>query len=94
MASTHYKISTAANLIIRQIESDEKSTIKLETATVTEDIVVPKNVSGKSKIFGTLCLLIFISCMVFKLHRLVFGGFFGCFFFFVKNAKYIEGKCM
>lgn len=76
LVSTHYKISTARNPVIWQIESDEKSQIKHDTGTVTEDLVSEKKVSEKSKTFGSLRSLIIFNCMVFKLHRVVWLFFF------------------
>lgn len=80
LLSTNCSILTFINQAIWQIESNEKSQIYLETSTVTEDLVMLKNASEKSKTYGPRSLLLFINCMVFKLHRLVL-------FFFVKDAK-------
>lgn len=83
LVSTHYKISTARNPVIWQIESDEKSQIKHETGTVTEDLVKLKNVSEKSKTFGSLRSLIIFNCMVFQI-----ASCSACFFFCKRCQNY------
>lgn len=63
-----------------KIKSNEKSQIKLETATVTEDLVMLKNASEKSKTFGSLCFIYF-----FYLHGFQIASS-GVFFSFCKRC--------
>lgn len=49
--TTDSNSTTAKTMIISQSRSDEKNQSKLETASITEDVIVLRNVSPKSKIF-------------------------------------------
>lgn len=49
--TTDSNSTTAKPMIISQSRSDEKNRSKLETASFTEDVIVLRNVSPKSKIF-------------------------------------------
>lgn len=49
--TTDSNSTTAKTMIISQSRSDEKNQGKLETASITEDVIVLRNVSPKSKIF-------------------------------------------
>lgn len=49
--TTDSNSTTAKTMIISQSRSDEKNQGKLETASVTEDVIVLRNVSPKGKIF-------------------------------------------
>lgn len=80
-SSTHVRRETVGttqfnNTITRIIlESmvDEKNQSKLETASVTEDVIVLRNVSPKSTIFKSIYMFthsFFFICMAFELHRL------------------------